>query len=72
MLLRTRLLKDLDDEAIERAVNVNPYGTIHVVKAFPSHLLECPTAYLASVSSTGGFLPVAGQPSMGHQGGESS
>lgn len=55
------LLKDLDYEAIERVVNVNLYGTIHVVKAFLPHLLERPTAHLANVSSMGGFLPVPGQ-----------
>lgn len=54
-------LKDLDYEAIERVVNVNLYGTIHVVKAFLPHLLERPTAHLANVSSMGGFLPVPGQ-----------
>lgn len=55
------LLKDLDYEDIERVVNVNLYGTIHVVKAFLPHLLQRPTAHLANVSSMGGFLPVPGQ-----------
>ncbi len=54
-------LNDLDYEAIERVLDVNLYGTIHVVKAFLPHLLERPVAHLANVSSMGGFLPVPGQ-----------
>lgn len=54
-------LNDLDYGAIERVINVNLYGTIHVVKAFLPHLLERPVAHLANVSSMGGFLPVPGQ-----------
>ncbi|MFP3883366.1 MAG: SDR family NAD(P)-dependent oxidoreductase [Actinomycetota bacterium] len=54
-------LNDLDYEAIERVINVNLYGTIHVVKALLPHLLERPVAHLANVSSMGGFLPVPGQ-----------
>lgn len=54
-------LHDLGYDAIERVVNVNLYGTIHVVKAFLPHLLERPIAHLATVSSMGGFLPVPGQ-----------
>lgn len=54
-------LNDLDYEAIERVIDVNLYGTIHVVKAFLPHLLERPVAHLANVSSMGGFLPVPGQ-----------
>lgn len=54
-------LADLEYEAIERVLNVNLYGTIHVVKAFLPHLLERPQAHLANVSSMGGFLPVPGQ-----------
>ncbi|MEZ4237024.1 MAG: SDR family oxidoreductase [Myxococcota bacterium] len=52
---------DLDDEAIERVLQVNLYGTIHVVRAFLPHLLQRPEAHLATVSSMGGFLPVPGQ-----------
>lgn len=54
-------LNDLEYEAIERVINVNLYGTIHVVKAFLPHLLERPVAHVANVSSMGGFLPVPGQ-----------
>ncbi|MGA7271042.1 MAG: SDR family oxidoreductase [Acidimicrobiia bacterium] len=54
-------LNDLDYEAIDRVINVNLYGTIHVSKALLPHLLERPVAHLANVSSMGGFLPVPGQ-----------
>jgi len=54
-------LNDLEYEAIERVINVNLYGTIHVVKAFLPHLLERPEGHIANVSSMGGFLPVPGQ-----------
>jgi short-subunit dehydrogenase len=54
-------LIDLEYDVIERVINVNLYGTIHMVKAFLPHLLERPVAHLANVSSMGGFLPVPGQ-----------
>lgn len=54
-------LKDLDYDAIERVVNVNFYGTLHMVKAFLPYLLQRPVAHVANVSSMGGFLPVPGQ-----------
>lgn len=54
-------LNDLDYSDIERVINVNLYGTIHMVKAFLPHLLERPVAHLVNVSSMGGFLPVPGQ-----------
>lgn len=54
-------LNDLAYDDIERVINVNLYGTIHMVKAFLPGLIERPVAYLANVSSMGGFLPVPGQ-----------
>lgn len=54
-------LNELEYEAIERVINVNLYGTIHMVKAFLPHLLQRPVAHIANVSSMGGFLPVPGQ-----------
>lgn len=54
-------VKDLDYSAIERVMNVNFYGTLYMVKAFLPHLLKRPEAYIANVSSMGGFLPVPGQ-----------
>jgi len=54
-------LNELDYEVIERVIDVNLYGTIHMVKAFLPHLLDRPVAHVANVSSMGGFLPVPGQ-----------
>jgi short-subunit dehydrogenase len=54
-------LKDLDYAAIERVMNVNFLGTVHMTKAFLPHLLPRPVAHIANVSSMGGFLPVPGQ-----------
>ncbi len=54
-------LNELDYVVIERVINVNLYGTIHMVKAFLPHLLVRPVAHVANVSSMGGFLPVPGQ-----------
>ena len=54
-------LNELDYEVIQRVINVNLYGTIHMLKAFLPFLLERPVAHVANVSSMGGFLPVPGQ-----------
>lgn len=54
-------LNDLEYDVIQRVVDVNLYGTIHMVKAFLPYLLERPVAHIANVSSMGGFLPVPGQ-----------
>ena len=54
-------LNELEYNVIERVINVNLYGTIHMVKAFLPHLLDRPVAHVANVSSMGGFLPVPGQ-----------
>ena len=54
-------IEDLDDATIERVLNVNLMGTIHMVKAFLPHLRARPEAHIANVSSMGGFLPVPGQ-----------
>ncbi|MFO7779494.1 MAG: SDR family oxidoreductase [Nitriliruptoraceae bacterium] len=54
-------IAELDDDAIQRVIDVNLHATIHVVKAFVPVLLERPEAHLANVSSMGGFLPVPGQ-----------
>lgn len=54
-------LNELEYDVIERVINVNLYGTIHMVKAFLPHLLARPVAHIANVSSMGGFLPVPGQ-----------
>lgn len=54
-------VNELDYEAVDRVMNVNFYGTLYMVKAFLPYLLKRPEAYIANVSSMGGFLPVPGQ-----------
>ncbi len=54
-------INDLDYETITRVMNVNFYGTLYMVKAFLPHLIKRPQAYIANISSMGGFLPVPGQ-----------
>ncbi len=52
---------DLDYAAIQRVLDVNLMGTLHLVKAFLPLLLERPEAHIANVSSMGGFFPFPGQ-----------
>ncbi len=51
----------LDLAVIERVMNINFYGTLHMTRAFLPHLLERPAAHIINTSSMGGFLPVPGQ-----------
>jgi|tagenome__1003787_1003787.scaffolds.fasta_scaffold20946813_3 short-subunit dehydrogenase len=52
---------ELDDATIERVLNVNLMGTLHMVRAFLPYLVSRPEAHLANVSSMGGFFPFPGQ-----------
>ncbi len=54
-------VEDLDLATIQRVLDVNLMGTVHLVKAFLPHLRKRPEAHIANVSSMGGFLPVPGQ-----------
>src|SRR6478609_3856854 len=54
-------IAELDYSAIERVLDVNLMGTVHMVKAFLPLLLARPEAHLANVSSMGGFFPFPGQ-----------
>lgn len=54
-------VQSLDDKTIERVMNVNFFGTVHLCRAFLPELLKRPEAYILNVSSMGGFLPVPGQ-----------
>ncbi len=54
-------ISELDYDAIDRVLDVNLYGAIHMVKAFLPLLLERPEAHVAAVSSMGALLPVPGQ-----------
>ena len=50
-------LSELDYDVIERVINVNLYGTIHMAKAFLPHLMKRPVAHVANVSSMGRISP---------------
>mgnify|MGYP001033730006 FL=1 len=52
---------DLDYSAIERVLNVNLWGVLHMTKTILPHLLKRPEAHVLNVSSMGGFVPVPGQ-----------
>lgn len=54
-------VNDMDYEAIDRVMNVNFYGTLHMTKAFLPILLKRPQAHIVNISSMGGFLPFPGQ-----------
>lgn len=54
-------VKDLDYAAIERVMDVNFWGVVHVTKTFLPHLLARPEAHIVNISSMGGFVPVPGQ-----------
>lgn len=56
-----RTVEDLDYPTIERVIDVNLMGTLHMVKAFLPHLKGRPQGHICNVSSLGSFLPVPGQ-----------
>ncbi|MDE0545135.1 SDR family oxidoreductase [Microbacterium sp. C7(2022)] len=58
-------LHELPYEQIERVMNVNFWGTVHIDKSFLPHLLERPEASLVNVSSMSALVPVPGQSAYG-------
>lgn len=54
-------IQDLEMDAIEKVMNVNFYGSLHLIQAVLPHLQQRPEAHIVNVSSMGGFLPVPGQ-----------
>ena len=52
---------DLDDETIERVMNINFYGPMNLTRVFLKDLLKRPEAYVVNVSSMGGFFPFPSQ-----------
>jgi short-subunit dehydrogenase len=42
-------------------MNVNFYGTVHMVKEFLPHVLTRPAAQILNIASMGGYVPVPGQ-----------
>eukprot|EP00934_Nitzschia_sp_Nitz4_P008509 Nitzschia sp. Nitz4//scaffold25_size161228//65267//66064//NITZ4_002427-RA/size161228-processed-gene-0.185-mRNA-1//-1//CDS//3329544577//8499//frame0 len=53
--------RDLDDQTIDKVLQVNLYGTIYVVQAFLPHLEKRPAAHIVNVSSMASFMPFPGQ-----------
>jgi short-subunit dehydrogenase len=54
-------INDLDEQAIERVMNVNFFGVLYLTKASLPILLKRPEGHIINTSSMGGFLPVPGQ-----------
>lgn len=54
-------VNDLGYDTIDRVLDVNLMGTVHMVKAFLPHLLLRPQGHIANVASMGGFFPFPGQ-----------
>lgn len=54
-------LAELDDATIQRVLDVNLMGTLHMVQAFLPRLLARPEGHVVNVSSMGGFFPFPGQ-----------
>lgn len=56
-----RKINELSYEEIHRVMNVNYFGTVHMVKAFLPYLLQRPQAQILNIASMGGYVPVPGQ-----------
>jgi short-subunit dehydrogenase len=54
-------IQDLSDSDIQRVMDVNFLGTLSLIRAALPTLITRPRAFIANVSSMGGFLPVPGQ-----------
>ncbi len=54
-------INELDENLINKVMQVNFYGTLYMTRAFLPHLLKRSEAHILNVSSMGGFLPVPGQ-----------
>lgn len=54
-------VNDLSYEQIEKVMNVNFWGVVHMTKAFLPLLLDRPAAALVNVASMGALAPVPGQ-----------
>ena len=52
---------ELDYDTMQRIININLFGMMFMTRSFMSYLASRPEAYIANVSSMGGFLPVPGQ-----------
>lgn len=52
---------ELELATIERVLQVNLMGVVHMLRAFLPHLRARPAAHIVNVSSMGGFMPFPGQ-----------
>jgi short-subunit dehydrogenase len=58
-------VQQLADDEIERVMNVNFWGVVHMTRAFLPGLMERREASLVNVSSMGALVPVPGQSAYG-------
>ncbi|MEY4437566.1 MAG: hypothetical protein RL100_1030 [Actinomycetota bacterium] len=54
-------INELEFDAIDRVMNVNFFGPMHLIKAFLPGLMTRPEAHILNVSSMGSYAPVPGQ-----------
>lgn len=54
-------INELEDDKIKQVMDINFYGTLHLIKIFLPGFLQRPEAHIVNISSMGGFLPVPGQ-----------
>ncbi|HPN90210.1 MAG TPA: SDR family NAD(P)-dependent oxidoreductase [Bacilli bacterium] len=54
-------VNEIDYRKVHQVMNVNFFGTLHMVKTFLPILLSRPEAHITNVSSMGSFVPVPGQ-----------
>lgn len=54
-------VEKLDDETINRVMEVNFYGPLNLTRLFLPQMLGRPEAHIVNISSMGGFFPFPGQ-----------
>ena len=54
-------VEKLDDEAINRVMNINFYGPLNLTRLFIPELLKRSEGHIVNISSMGGFFPFPGQ-----------
>ncbi|HOP65668.1 MAG TPA: SDR family NAD(P)-dependent oxidoreductase [Bacilli bacterium] len=54
-------LNDLKEDTINRVMNINFYGPLHLIKLFLPELLTRKEAHIVNISSMGGFFPFPNQ-----------
>lgn len=54
-------IEELEEQRIQKVMDVNFYGTLHMVRSFLPFLNQQKEGHITNVSSMGGFFPVPGQ-----------